>query len=249
MSNAVVWVDSRNRSPGGTDSNFEVSLRETVHMSNARLRVDKLTFTDSFFTTDAGANLYFADGLGGISTFPITEGAYTGVTLAAAIQLATGRATTYEPLSNSIVHTLAAVDQPWLSDEELVAHPLSSLLGITSISTTNSLNSILGEGFNDGILLTFPFVRMSPYNYLFLRSSRLRCVDHHGPKGTHDILCSVMLSGGPGEQVVASSPDGMYYDLQGELSIRSFDIRLTDYLDRPVNLRGRPLALQLTFDG
>jgi hypothetical protein len=58
-----------------------------------------------------------------------------------------------------------------------------------------------------------------------------------------------MLSGGPGEQVVASSPDGMYYDLQGELSIRSFDIRLTDYLDRPVNLRGRPLALQLTFDG
>jgi len=249
MSNAVVWVDSRNRAPGGTDSDFEVSLRETIHMSNARLRVDKITFTDSFFTTDAGSNLYFADGTGGINTFSISEGAYTGPTLAAAIQLRTGRATTYEPLSNSIVHTLAAVDQPWLSDEELVAHPLSSLLGITSIANTNSLNSILGEGINSGILLTFPFVRMSPYNYLFLRSSRLRCVDHHGPRGTHDILCSVMLAGGPGEQVVASSPDGMYYDLQGELSIRSFDIRLTDYLDRPVNLRGRPLALQLTFDG
>ena len=48
MSNAVVWVDSRNRAPGGTDSDFEVSLRETIHMSNARLRVDKLTFSDSF---------------------------------------------------------------------------------------------------------------------------------------------------------------------------------------------------------
>jgi len=48
--------------------------------------------------------------------------------------------------------------------------------------------------------------------------------------------------------VEASSPDGLYYDLQGELSIRSFDLRLTDYLSRAVNLRGRPLALQLTFD-
>ena len=66
--------------------------------------------------------------------------------------------------------------------------------------------------------------------------------------GTHDILCSVPLTEGPGHQVV-SSGDGIYYDLQGKLSIRSFDIRLIDYLGRPVDLKGRPLALQLTFEG
>ncbi len=51
-----------------------------------------------------------------------------------------------------------------------------------------------------------------------------------------------------GHQVV-SSGEGIYYDRQGELSSRSFDIRLTDYLGRPVDLKRRPLALQLTFEG
>ena len=64
----------------------------------------------------------------------------------------------------------------------------------------------------------------------------------------HDTLCIISLAGGIGTQVESSTPDGLYYDLQGELSIRGFDLSLTDYLGRPVNLRGRPLAMQLTFD-
>ena len=48
----VIWVDSRMRT-SGTDSDFEVSLRKSVHLSDARVRVDKLTFSDSFYTTDA----------------------------------------------------------------------------------------------------------------------------------------------------------------------------------------------------
>ena len=43
----VIWVDSRMLT-SGTDSDFEVSLRESVHLSDARVRVDKLTFSDSF---------------------------------------------------------------------------------------------------------------------------------------------------------------------------------------------------------
>ena len=73
-------------------------------------------------------------------------------------------------------------------------------------------------------------------------------MDHHGPRGTHDILAVIPLAEGPGHQVV-SSGEGIYYDLQGELSVRSFDIRFTDDLGRPGDLKGRPLALQLTFEG
>ena len=61
----TLFVDSRLRA-GGIDSAFEVDLRETVHLSNSRMRVDKINFTDSFLTTDAGACLYFSDGAGGI---------------------------------------------------------------------------------------------------------------------------------------------------------------------------------------
>ena len=59
----------------GTDSDFEVSLRESVHLSDARVRVDKLTFTDSFLTTDAGRHLYFRAEGGGFVSFSIPEGA------------------------------------------------------------------------------------------------------------------------------------------------------------------------------
>ena len=62
----------------GTDSDFEVSLRESVHLSDARVRVDKLTFVDSFLTTDAGRHLYFLAEGGGFTSFSILGGAYPG---------------------------------------------------------------------------------------------------------------------------------------------------------------------------
>jgi hypothetical protein len=236
----AIFVDSRLRAPGGTDSEFEINLRETVHLSNAKLRVDNLTFSDSFLTTDAGDKLYFSDGSGGFTSVTVPTAAYTGASLAAAIQSATGRSTFYDPLVNSITHTLAAANRPWLNDVALEA-----LLG--TAEDPRSLNAVLGDGVNSSNRVVWNWVRMSPYNYVFLRSSRLRCVDHHGPRGTHDILCMVPLTLGVGSQIHASTSDGSYYDLPGELSLRSFDLSLTDYLGRPVNLRGRPLALQLTF--
>jgi hypothetical protein len=241
----VIFVDSRMRTIG-SDSDFEIDLRESVHLSNARLRVDKLTFTDSFLTTDAGAHLYFSNGAGGISHVSIPEGAYTGPTLAATIQSATGRTTTYNSTTNAITHTIVA-GQGWLSDKQLEAFSAGFPAG-ASAQDPKSLNAVLGDGENGAVSVTWHFVRMAPYSYLFLKSSKLRCVDHHGPRGTHDILCTIPLTGGVGTQVEASSPDGVYYDLQGELSIRGFDLSLTDFLGRPVNMRGRPLSVQLTFD-
>ena len=89
---------------------------------------------------------------------------------------------------------------------------------------------------------------MSPFNYVFLRSSRLRCMDHHGPRGTHDILCMIPLTGGAGTQMEGGTLDRVCFDLQGETSLRTFAFRLTDFKGRPVDLRGRPLAFQLTME-
>ncbi len=89
---------------------------------------------------------------------------------------------------------------------------------------------------------------MAPYAVLYLRSNWLRCENHHGPRGTHDILCSVPLTQGIGSQVEAPSPDSVYYNLAGGSSCRTMDFRRTDWLGRPVNLRGRPLSFQLIFE-
>ena len=115
----VIWVDSRMR-VSGSDSDFEVSLRESVHLSDARVRIDKLSFVDSFLTTDAGQNLFFLAPGGGFSSVSVPQGAYTGFSLAGAIQGVTGRDTTYNAMTNSITHVLPSPTEPWLSDAELV---------------------------------------------------------------------------------------------------------------------------------
>ena len=241
----VIWVDSRMRA-SGSDSDFEVSLRETVHLSDTRVRIDKLCFADSFLTTDAGQHLYFGDG-SSFTSVTIAEAAYTGFTLASAIQSATSRETRYDVLTNSITHALPSADNPWLSDEEVAARTGSFPPGASS-GNPRSLNNVLGQGENRGSIVIWPFVRMAPWSVLYLRSNRLTCENHHGPRGTHDILCSVPLIGGIGAQVEASSPTGVYYNLAGGSSCRTIDFRLTDWLGRAVNLRGRPLSFQLIFE-
>ena len=242
----MIWVDSRQRT-SGTDSDFEMSLRETVHLSDTRVRIDKLTFTDSFYTTDAGSHLYFAAPNNSFSYVSVPQGAYTGFTLAAAIQQATGRNCTYSVLTNSMTHVLQSADRPWLSDAS-VATRTGQFPANASSDNARSLNDVLGEGVNSGATVTWSFVRMAPYSVLYLRSNRLRCENHHGPRGTHDILCSVVLHQGIGSQIEAHSPDGVYYNLAGGSSCRTMDFKLTDWLGRAVNLRGRPLSFQLIFE-
>ena len=155
----VIWVDSRMR-VSGTDSDFEVALRESVHLSDARVRVDKLTFVDSFFTTDAGQYLYFGAANNGLSYVSVPQAAYTGFTLASAIQAATGRDTAYSVMTNSITHALAA-NAPWLSDADLAARSGAYPSGASS-SDPRSLNASLGEGTTSGSMVTWAFVRMAP---------------------------------------------------------------------------------------
>ena len=152
---------------------------------------------------------------------------YTGFTLAAAIQQATNRDCTYSVLTNSMTHVLQSADRPWLSDAAVAART-GQYPANASSDSVRSLNDVLGEGVVIGNTVTWSFVRMAPYAVLYLRSNRLRCENHHGPRGTHDILCSVPLTQGIGGQVEAQSPIGVYCSLAGGSSCRTMDFRLTD---------------------
>ena len=90
----TIYVDSRT-AVEGTSSDFKVLLRETIHiLPGSRLRVDKLRFVDSFFTTDQGRHIYYKDGAESIVHFALPEQAYSGTRLAAQIQTLTGRSMT-----------------------------------------------------------------------------------------------------------------------------------------------------------
>ena len=53
---SVLYVDSRMRSEG-TDSSFQIDLQESKHLDSHGMRLDKIRFVNTFFTTDLGAHL------------------------------------------------------------------------------------------------------------------------------------------------------------------------------------------------
>ena len=75
---SVLYVDSRMRSEG-TDSSFQIDLQESKHLDSHGMRLDKIRFVNTFFTTDLGAHLYYKDGSEGLQYYSIPEQAYTGL--------------------------------------------------------------------------------------------------------------------------------------------------------------------------
>ena len=137
---STLYVDSRLRS-GGSEGDFTVELRESLQLEDHAVRVDKLRVTNSFYSTDLGRHIYYKNGAS-IQSFSIPEKAYSGATLAAALQAATGRSTSYDGDTNSITQTITT-GQEWLSDAQLKAYTSGFPTG-ASASAPLSLNQILG---------------------------------------------------------------------------------------------------------
>ena len=241
---SVLFVDSRGRLEG-TDSAFSIELRESLHLTEHGMRVDKLRLTNSFLTTDLGKYLYYKDGSGGITSHAIPEQAYTGAQLAAAMQTATSRTTTYDPNTNAITQA-STTGQEWLSDAALKAY--SGFPAGASNTAPLSLGTVLGESAIVGSNIVWAFVKMAPYDYLFLRSRRLTVASSQDPNGRHDVIACIPLTKGIGAVETANSPDGVYLKLPNDLVLRSVDFSITDYKGNIVDLRGRPISFELCFD-
>ena len=241
---SVLYIDSRVRSQG-SHSSFTTSLLSSMHLDSHGMRLDKIWFVNTFFTTDLGRHLYYGDGSGGIQYFTIQEQAYNGTQLAAAIQTATSRTTTYDSNTNALTQAIV-VGQEWLSDAALKAFSTGFPAGATSVAPL-SLNTVLG-GATAGTDLVWGFVTMAPYEYLFLRSRRLTIENCQDPNGRHDVIAMIPLTRGIGAVEQAASPEGVYMKLPNDLTLRNIDFSLTDYMGNIVNLRGRPLSLEICFD-
>ena len=80
---------------------------------------------------------------------------------------------------------------------------------------SSSINAVLGS--HDffvtvkpaSLTIKWQFVKMSPYDYLFLRSRRLTVASSQDPNGRHDVICMIPLTNGIGAVETANSPDGV----------------------------------------
>ena len=241
----TIFVDSRFCTTG-TDSSFHIELRESVNVEDARLRVDKIRFIDSFYTVESNNRYLYTKSGEGFAAYALPIAAYTGQRLASTIQSLTGKTATYSDVTNSIS---IAHDEATriLSDEELREMPSSLFPEGASPSNPKSINRVLGPSSVENGNQVFSFISMQPFTDVYLRSRRLTCANMHAPDGSHDVICKIPLSEGVGKTVVSASPENVYYDL-GAISLRTIDFQLTDVYGTPVNLRGRPLSFQLTID-
>ena len=61
-----------------------------------------------------------------------------------------------------------------------------------------SINRVLGEDSSATGNLVWPFVKMAPYDYIFLRSRRLTVENNQDLAGRHDALCMIPHTKGLG---------------------------------------------------
>ena len=140
-----------------------------------------------------------------------------------------------------------------MSDEELKSYSSGFPAGASG-SAPKSIGAVLG--MHKFVITTnpatysviWPFVKMAPYDYLFLRSRRLTLENSQDPSGRHDVLACLPLTKGIGSVETSNTADGVYMKLSRDLTLRTLDFELTDYLGNIVNLRGRPLSFEICFD-
>ena len=247
----VIYVDSAFRKRGA-DSDFQIQLEETLNVEDARMRIDKISFVDTFYTVTNGVNqyIYIYDNENIQTWYAIPQQAYTGKQLAAAIQVATGFTTTYFESRNEIRVTMPDAITTVMTDVELSVMPPSPTVSWpdgAGPSKPMSINNILGLRTREGNDVVFPFVNMALYHDVYLRSSRLTCHHIHGPRGESDIIARIPINNGVGSIVEDATPEHVFLDL-GTHSLRTLDFRLTDNKNNVVDLKNQQLTFQLTID-
>ena len=216
------------------------------------MRVDKISFVDTFYTVTNGVNqyLYIYDSQNIQSWYALPQQAYTGKQLAAAIQVATGLTSTYFEQRNEIRVTMPTSLHTIMTDTELSTTPPSPTVSWPEGAGPNnpmSINNILGPRTRENNDVVFPFVNMSLYHDVYLRSNRLTCHHLHGPRGESDIIAKIPINKGVGTVIEDATPENVYLDL-GTHSLRTLDFRLTDNKGNVVDLRNQQLTFQLTID-
>jgi hypothetical protein len=247
----TIFIDSRNRTSGSA-SDFSIHLRETLNLTGARMRIDKLAFVNSFWTvTIENRYLYFktTDPTSPLVSYTLSPGAYTAPELVLHMSSITGRPWSYNSREGSMTvvcsddtHTLATDDELAAITNWIVTPPG------TSPSNPKSFNEQLGHTTTASTAtIYFPWVSMAQYDVLYLRSSKLTARGTHGPRGEHETLCMIPITQPFGRLVEGGYPQDCWMHL-GDISTRNLDFQLVNHKGIPVTLLQGSISFQITFD-
>ena len=207
-----LFIDSRDRIPGGTSTNFQIQLREqlVVNASNS-FRIDSLRVPLVIPLIQAGLNdkLYFT--LGGVlKTATLTQGNYSGSELATLVQAALATLGTFTATYDYHTASLSIVCSDPTFHVLTDAEATTAGKALPTFATALMQNSF-GYTLGTGSTLRFSYVSMQAVDMLYLTSTKLSNQDTFGPNGATDALmvgvpntdfASVLLQSMPAEVFV-----------------------------------------------
>jgi hypothetical protein len=212
-----VFVDTRDRIPGGTNSNFSILLPQTLHLESGHQgRVDDLRLPMTIPTIHDGNNSITLLMSGITHTVYLNKGQYgSGALLAAEIQDKLRKG----PPGNWIAKYF---------DNTLVLQIYNDTNGFQFTGGT-FLSFLLSReySYTGGNTYEFPYVTVQGLDMCYLCCSQFSNLDNVGPKGSSDTLCAIPITVGFGSVLHYSMSTSVFFDIPA-LTTQQLSFQLRD---------------------
>ena len=211
-----IFVDTRDKVPGGKNSDFSILLPQTLHLESGHQgRIDDFRLPVSIYTLYDGNNSIVVNMGGAEHTVYLSTGQYAnGQALAAEIQakLRAG------PPGNWTAR--------YFSDNLILQIFCDNGFQFTGGTFMSSLLS-RDYGYIGGNTYKFPYVTVQGLDMCYLCCSQLSNLDNVGPKGSSDTLCAVPITVGYGSVQHYSMSTSVFFNVP-TLTTQQLSFQLRD---------------------
>ena len=266
-----IYIDSRYRLPGGTDSDFHYALKTPIEVPRGTMGwIDGVVISHSFNTVIQGHNdTLFVREVLGVSyedrALTIPAGDYNGYTLATTIEtiLNIGSSlpqvwtVTFDSGTLTFANTTPAASGGGyiLPREVIEAANMQPVWGYTTtpapppLSLDADASRLIGNltspafAVNSSQSFNSEWIDLLPYHQLFLHS-HIGAPTSQGPRGENTIARRIVVTGSPGDLIVDHLSTQMdYLELGEQLSTLHFSLR--DVEGKIINTRGHSISFSI----
>ena len=214
-----IFVDTRDKIPGGTNSNFSIVLPQTLSLGPGHQgRIDNFRLPVSIPTIYSNNNSIVLDMGGTIHTVVLTEGQYTsGAHLAGEIQ---AKLRAGPPGNWNVTYDGSKMSMNINCDNSF------RFIGGTFMSRL-----LARDHYYDNYgTYVFQYVSLQGLDMCYLCCSQFSNLDSVGPKGASDTLCAIPITVGFGSVQEYSMSTSVFFDIpQITTQQLSFQLRDRDY--------------------
>ena len=215
----TIYVDSKDRLPGGSPCSFTIQLPSTLDLTGKRMRADLMRMPISVPTIQASKNDTLIVRLGSQDyTVTLTQGQFTGPELAGHIQ--------------SILIATAPGSWSCVYDASNIAMSLTCSNNFTIIGGTFGEQLLSRAYTQQPNSYRFSYVPVTGEDVVFLCSPNFSSVNNHGPNRSSDVILPCVITAPFGSVQQFDMPYDVWHDCPGgAVQQLTFELR-----DRKYNL-------------